>query len=64
MFLVILCMVDTVGGAANMMHGAADKMRGVANTMHGAADMMNVRCGGWARISVTPPPICQKTSFF
>ena len=46
MLLIILCMVDTVGGAANMMHGAADKMRGVADTMHGAADMMNVRCGG------------------
>ena len=46
MFLVILCMVDTVGGAAYIMHGAADKMCSVANTMRGVADVMNVRCGG------------------
>ena len=31
MFLVILCMADT-------MHSAANKMRGAADTMHGAAD--------------------------
>ena len=33
MFLVILCM-------ANTMHSAADKMRGAADMMHGKANMM------------------------
>ena len=42
------------------LKNAADKMRGVANMMCGAADMMNVRCGGNARISVT---IWQKNKF-
>ena len=54
MFLVILCMADTIRSAANTMRGAANTMCG-ADTMCGAADVMHVRCGGLARISVTPP---------
>ena len=61
MFLVILCMADTISSAVNTMHS-------VDITMHGAADMMrgvaNVGCSGLAGISVTPPPIWQKISFF
>ena len=46
MFLVILCMVDTMGGAAHTIHGAANKVCGVANTMYGVADKMHMRCDG------------------
>ena len=52
-FLVILCMADTMRSAANTMHGAAnikqgvaDMMCGVADTMLGAANVMHVGCGG------------------
>ena len=45
-FLVILCMVDTMGGAAHTIHGAANKVCGVANTMYGVADKMHMRCDG------------------
>ena len=34
MFLVILCMADTMCSAADTMHGAADIMCGAANMMH------------------------------
>ena len=41
MFLVILCMADTMHSAADMMRGAANTMRGAANTIHSAADMIS-----------------------
>ena len=40
MFLVILCMADTMRSAADTMRGAADTMPGAADTMTGAADTM------------------------
>ena len=36
MFLVILCMADTMHSAADTMRGAADTMPGAADTMPGA----------------------------
>ena len=39
MFLVILCMADTMHGVADTMHSAADTMRGVANTVRGVANI-------------------------
>ena len=50
-FLMILCMANTMHGAADKMHGAAHIMHGAANRIRGAANVMNVRCGGYARIS-------------
>ena len=46
MFLVILCMADTMRSVADTMRGAAVTMHGVADITGGAADMMHVRCGG------------------
>ena len=46
MFLVILCMTDTMHGAANKMRSAAKTKPGVANMMHGVTDVMHVSCGG------------------
>ena len=46
MFLVTLCMADTMHGVADKMCGVANTIRGAANTMHGAANVMHVRCGG------------------
>ena len=34
MFLVILCMVDTMRGAADTMHGSTNMMRVAAGVMH------------------------------
>ena len=46
MFLVTLCMAETMHGVADKMCGVANTIRGAANTMHGAANVMHVRCGG------------------
>ena len=45
MFLVILCMADTMCIAAVKMRGVADTMHGAADIMCGAANMMHVRYG-------------------
>ena len=46
MFLVILCMTDTMHGAANKMRSAAKTIPGAANMIRGATDIMHVSCGG------------------
>ena len=46
MFLVILCMADTMRSVADTVRSVADTMHNLADTMHGAADVMHVRCGG------------------
>ena len=46
MFLVILCMADTMHGAANKMRSAAKTIPGAANMMRGATNIMHVSCGG------------------
>ena len=51
MFLVILCMADTMCSATNTMCGVANTLRGAADLMHGVANMMrgaaSDACGVW-----------------